>query len=413
MLFLYKNDLNQYIKYGGLMKVNITLLGNFELSYYDEEKQNLVSFSLSGLGKELQDLIQLLIVNRTAVMSRNDLMDSLYSNRKDPAGCLKYAIFRLRDALKVCNNLELIVTKSSGYTLNPDYIYTIDTELLNKYSSNYKMSEKESERELLCDKIMGIYKGYFYQSPSAVMWSINSREFYHNLFTKVVVEQGEAFYAKKEYSKAIDILSRANTIDQLNEDINYILLKALVEDKRYVRALDFYKAYSRLYMDSYGEPVPKKIRKYFYVITSDTLYDKLTPDNIHEILIKEESQIGAFFCNYDIFTHIYQIESRKIKRFEKTSSVNLLLIIDLANEVNEQATRFFMDQLQKAIHKSLRKGDVFTQANRKQFLVLCVCHKLDDSKIIFDRISSTFYKSPICIQAKIQYSISELIPYDS
>ena len=62
------------------MKVKITMFSDFKLKCYNDAEENGTEVRLSGLGKELQNLIQLLIVNRTKHMQKDALTDVLYAD---------------------------------------------------------------------------------------------------------------------------------------------------------------------------------------------------------------------------------------------------------------------------------------------------------------------------------------------
>ncbi len=393
------------------MKVKITMFSDFKLKCYNDAEENGTEVRLSGLGKELQNLIQLLIVNRTKHMQKDALTDVLYADRKDPAGCLKYAIFRLRAAMKEQGGLDLVVTDSAGYILNPEYEYEIDTEQYEEYCAKYRNAESDSVRAEVYDKITALYSGYFYQTPSQVMWTIERREFYHNQFCTISVMEGEDCCLKEDFKRAVAICSKVLSIDEFCENASYVMLKALIGDRQYVRATNYYKNLTKLYMDNFGEPPSQKLRKMVRLMTTESTGDMITVDNVQQTLANETVQEGAFFCNYDIFAYIFQHESRKMIR-DVSELVHLLIIIEVANAVNEEASRAWMAHLKESIRLTLRKGDAFTQANKKQFLVMSLCHELGDAEIIAKRIEKTFYNSPKYSRAKLNTSVTEILPFN-
>ena len=279
------------------MKVKITMFSDFKLKCYNDAEENGTEVRLSGLGKELQNLIQLLIVNRTKHMQKDALTDVLYADRKDPAGCLKYAIFRLRAAMKEQGGLDLVVTDSAGYILNPEYEYEIDTEQYEEYCAKYRNAESDSVRAEVYDKITALYSGYFYQTPSQVMWTIERREFYHNQFCTISVMEGEDCCLKEDFKRAVAICSKVLSIDEFCENASYVMLKALIGDRQYVRATNYYKNLTKLYMDNFGEPPSQKLRKMVRLMTTESTGDMITVDNVQQTLANETVQEGAFFCN--------------------------------------------------------------------------------------------------------------------
>ncbi len=394
------------------MKVKIQLFAGFKIECFDGSQEEAVSqFDVSSVGKELQNLLQVLIVNRKQHMTRDMLVDLLYPDRKDPAGCLKYAIFRLRKVIKDSLDVNLVVTDSAGYTLNADFEYEIDIELFETVHSLYRNAASEEERVRLSDQMLAIYQGYFYQTPSMMMWTLEQKEYFQNRFGSLIASQAEEYCGREEYHAAIEICQKAIAIDDFNEDVSYHFLKALVGDKQYLRAMNYYKGLTKSYMNTFGEPPSQKLRKMFHLITTESTGERLTADNVQQIMAKETVMEGAFFCNYEVFSHLFQLESRRLMR-DNTSEVRILMLMEIVNAVNEEALNVWMEHLKESIRKTLRQGDAFTRANKHQFLMMVVCHELDNATIIEERIKKNFFDRRRYERAQISTEITEILPLD-
>ena len=81
-------------------------------------------FRVDGyLTKNVRYLLELLIYYRMTPLSKNQIIDLLWSGSHNPESALKFTVHRLRQALKdipLFEETSLIVTTKHGYDLNPE-----------------------------------------------------------------------------------------------------------------------------------------------------------------------------------------------------------------------------------------------------------------------------------------------------
>ena len=92
---------------------------------------------------------------------------------------------------------------------------------------------------------------------------------------------------------------------------------------------------------------------------------------ISRLLLREERLTGAFFCEPEVFTDIYNLEARSIARSGR--SVNLGMISASMRDGSTAPLRLlnsYMEKLEDCIQATLRRGDVVTQYSASQYLLL-------------------------------------------
>ena len=86
-------------------------------------------------GKQLVNLLQVLLFHSEKPVQKDELIDILWPESKNPSSALKFSIFRLRaelNEIEFFKDKEVIVTTRKGYILNPNLDWNIDFVELEK-----------------------------------------------------------------------------------------------------------------------------------------------------------------------------------------------------------------------------------------------------------------------------------------
>ena len=112
---------------------------------------------------------------------------------------------------------------------------------------------------------------------------------------------------------------------------------------------------------------------------------------ISRLLLREDRLTGAFFCEPEVFTDIYNLEARSIARSGR--SVNLGMISASMRDGSTAPLRLlndYMEKLEDCIQDTLRRGDVVTQYSASQYLLLLPAPSPEKGQLALDRILSNF-----------------------
>ena len=114
-------------------------------------------------------------------------------------------------------------------------------------------------------------------------------------------------------------------------------------------------------------------------------------------LIQENNQkMGAFEVEYEGFRKIYQFVSRSVKRSKRNVQIVLFTMYEKTGVIQEiGGLEIAMKDMNEAIVKSLRKGDVATQYSSTQFIVILMDTDTENGVIVAERIRKAWLDNSI------------------
>ena len=113
-------------------------------------------------GKQLVNLLQVLLFHSEKPVQKDELIDILWPESKNPSSALKFSIFRLRaelNEIEFFKDKEVIVTTRKGYILNPKPAYSNTPPSLRK-----TLPPGERTQKIPAGKPVGIF--FFAGGPS-------------------------------------------------------------------------------------------------------------------------------------------------------------------------------------------------------------------------------------------------------
>ncbi len=113
--------------------------------------------------------------------------------------------------------------------------------------------------------------------------------------------------------------------------------------------------------------------------------------------------LGAYFCPYEVFKHMYHMVVRSATR--NSEDVILLLVTLVPLEVPKQEMIRVMLAVKELIKNMLRKGDVFARYSRNQYVLMLSVKDTDDYKVVRDRLLSRYEKSGLSQNLRMQVTI--------
>ena len=100
---------------------------------------------------------------------------------------------------------------------------------------------------------------------------------------------------------------------------------------------------------------------------------------------------GAYQVEYDGFKKIYRFVARCIGRTGQSVQTVLFSLVYKDGRVPDvQELTFAMDNLRKAVHESIRRGDVATNYSNSQFVVILMDSTIEDGSMVAKRIEEKF-----------------------
>lgn len=346
-------------------------------------------------GKQLVNLLQVLLFHSEKPVQKDELIDILWPESKNPSSALKFSIFRLRSELNEIDffkDKEVIVTTRKGYILNPNLDYNIDfVELQKAYNQINEGAELLDEKEFkIARKIFRLYQGRFYASPSQLHWILQKQEVFRQMYVKTMMRTSCYLYTQKRYDEMMLMDYQAVLIEPFNEGLHYYYMKGLVATRNYREALKYYDELNDIFLSELGTGLSKRFKQLYDIIIADHAKEENKDmETIMRELSNRDQQNQGFFCSYEIFKYFYELLLKMSVRNEQNYYLIMLQFSDGTLDYEKVGVDF--DRVKRLVSSCLRSNDLFTRTSETQLLLLVDCQTEENAHLIIQRISNKFY----------------------
>lgn len=346
-------------------------------------------------GKQLVNLLQVLLFHSENPVQKDELIDILWPESKNPSSALKFSIFRLRSELNEIDffkDKEVIVTTRKGYILNPNLDWNIDfVELQKAYNQINEGAELLDEKEFkIARKIFRLYQGRFYASPSQLHWILQKQEVFRQMYVKTMMRTSCYLYTQKRYDEMMLMNYQAVLIEPFNEGLHYYYMKGLVATRNYREALKYYDELNDIFLSELGTGLSKRFKQLYDIIIADHAKEENKDmETIMRELSNRDQQNQGFFCSYEIFKYFYELLLKMSVRNEQNYYLIMLQFSDGTLDYEKVGVDF--DRVKRLVSSCLRSNDLFTRTSETQLLLLVDCQTEENAHLIIQRISNKFY----------------------
>lgn len=346
-------------------------------------------------GKQLVNLLQVLLFHSEKPVQKDELIDILWPESKNPSSALKFSIFRLRSELNEIDffkDKEVIVTTRKGYILNPNLDWNIDfVELQKAYNQINEGAELLDEKEFkIARKIFRLYQGRFYASPSQLHWILQKQEVFRQMYVKTMMRTSCYLYTQKRYDEMMLMNYQAVLIEPFNEGLCYYYMKGLVATRNYREALKYYDELNDIFLSELGTGLSKRFKQLYDIIIADHAKEENKDmETIMRELSNRDQQNQGFFCSYEIFKYFYELLLKMSVRNEQNYYLIMLQFSDGTLDYEKVGVDF--DRVKRLVSSCLRSNDLFTRTSETQLLLLVDCQTEENAHLIIQRISNKFY----------------------
>lgn len=346
-------------------------------------------------GKQLVNLLQVLLFHSEKPVQKDELIDILWPESKNPSSALKFSIFRLRSELNEIDffkDKEVIVTTRKGYILNPNLDWNIDfVELQKAYNQINEGAELLDKKEFkIARKIFRLYQGRFYASPSQLHWILQKQEVFRQMYVKTMMRTSCYLYTQKRYDEMMLMNYQAVLIEPFNEGLHYYYMKGLVATRNYREALKYYDELNDIFLSELGTGLSKRFKQLYDIIIADHAKEENKDmETIMRELSNRDQQNQGFFCSYEIFKYFYELLLKMSVRNEQNYYLIMLQFSDGTLDYEKVGVDF--DRVKRLVSSCLRSNDLFTRTSETQLLLLVDCQTEENAHLIIQRISNKFY----------------------
>lgn len=346
-------------------------------------------------GKQLVNLLQVLLFHSEKPVQKDELIDILWPESKNPSSALKFSIFRLRSELNEIDffkDKEVIVTTRKGYILNPNLDWNIDfVELEKAYNQINEGAELLDEKEFkIARKIFRLYQGRFYASPSQLHWILQKQEVFRQMYVKTMMRTSCYLYTQKRYDEMMLMNYQAVLIEPFNEGLHYYCMKGLVATRNCREALKYYDELNDIFLSELGTGLSKRFKQLYDIIIADHAKEESKDmETIMKELSSRDQQNQGFFCSYEIFKYFYELLLKMSIRNEQNYYLIMLQFSDGTLDYEKIGLDF--DRVKRLVSSCLRSNDLFTRTSETQLLLLVDCQTEENAHLVIQRISNKFY----------------------
>ncbi len=360
---------------------------------FEKESESLSPYEI--LNKTSVHLLEYFVYHKNKILTKEQLIDTFWNDSINPESVVKYSIHRLRQVL--CNHdffecAELIATNKNGYSLNHNIKIDSDIDEVNQLlESSQNINITANDRMQLLNQIIDIIDKPFLGNSSSLLWVIPIREYYNTLFNRCLKQLIENAQQLQDYHLMLQLSQRGIQVDQYFEDHHYYYISALVELKQFRKAIEYYQSLNHRFYREFQTSLSMRMKNlYTFMMSKEQKEHTQLTDLLVEL--NESNLEGSYYCDYEVFKRYFHIAKRTTER----SNLNYCIVLfELEGTINDFQLATAVRNLTQSIQTSLRKGDVFTQMNLTQCILLLPCQTIQNAKVITNRILKNYSLEPI------------------
>ncbi|MEE0420190.1 MAG: BTAD domain-containing putative transcriptional regulator [Lachnospiraceae bacterium] len=390
--------------------LKIQMFGEFSISnkYY-----SMVSTTSNSM--QVQMLLSYLIANKDTKVSKQKLMEILWPGDtcNKPAGALRNLVYRARKEMANFfpdGNEECIMLVQNAYVWNPQIPCEIDIYEFEMYYNLAQREENPAKRYEYSQKVLNLYKGAFLPLQSGEEWVMYRSVYYHRLFTKCALSMINYLEIYSSYDEILQLCDRAIELEPSDEPFHREKLCALLKMGRIQPAIEYYHNITELFSQKYGIDITDSLQDIYKQLVHALPNSNLSMDTLEETLRVDTPQKGSFYCNFDIFKNIYQINLRSARRSQSRRYLVLLTLFDTKNDgIFTTDIREEMDTLYAVLSKNLRSNDVFTQSSISQLSLILTVPNERGCHVALNRITEKYENKKTHLNIELHVDVKQII----
>ncbi len=392
--------------------IRIKTFGGFAMSYADRTITD-----QDNRSKKLWLILEYLIAFHDRHIPQGNIIDMIWNENSittDPENALKTSLHRIRGLIDDLDLPEkkLIIRKQGTISWNNDIKCIFDfEEFMDHYNKAMAGNFSKEEKIEHSRAALELYKGDFLPKCQTETWSAALATRYHALYIKLVLNYVMILLNDGLFAEMADLLSVANSIDAMNEDVNYYFIYSLYKMGNKQRAIEQYNRIVNVYYDEFGIDAPKRLLELYEEITVHEEAVEADLNSIQGDLIEKNAQRVAYMCDYSVFQHFYKLEARACARNGVSIYIMLITIKQRSKEEPDQAKiAAGMEKMEHIIAGSLRCSDIFARYSKNQFIIMLPAACYENSLAVGERLLTKFDKEKPKMSLNISYTVRYLEP---
>lgn len=359
-------------------------------------------------------LFKYIIIFRRRRIPPEEFYDVLWRDEsvENPAKALQNLIYRLRRVLSQDNPNapRYILLKQGCYCWNPDAPVEIDVDQFESLNMQAMAEEQENHLDRaveLYKQCLDLYKGNYMSESSSVEWVIRTANYYKRLYSNITTRAAALLKSLGRHEEILAICEAAFRIEPYEEPLHAAFIQALLALGRPKQARSHYEAITSALYREYGVKPSQVLKDTYRYITENASAANMDLDILQELLSEKENVYEAFQCEPELFRSIYKLEARRAVRNGQVVYLVLLTILS-TSQIQPDPTLLSqaMSHMNELLLGSLRRGDVVSQWNESQFVIMLASLTYEDGEMVIrrvqDKFMSTFPNPNITVKHRLQ-----------
>lgn len=360
---------------------------------------------------QLTLLISYLVANQDSKVPKDVLMAILWPDEKEksPVGALRNLVYRARKELQQLypdQDIDYIKFTQDAYCWNPELYCKLDIIDFENYNNLARLETDPERQYRYYYRMHRLYSGEFLFNHTSVDWVQYRCTYFKNMYINCTLNMCEHLNRKNSYSEIISLCDQSIILYPEEEQFYRHKLMAYIGMNAVKTALEYYRYTVDFFSSKYGTDISESLRDIQQDILSKMPERNLAISELEQNLNTYKGSGETFYCNFDIFKNIYQLN---VRSRERAKGKSYLLLLTLTAEEgclpDTNNVKRIMNDFHDLLLKKLRKNDVFTRTSLTQYSVILNVAADTDVKMIVNRIQLSFRK--ICSFPEISFEIAE------
>lgn len=390
-------------------RIQLNILGEFELRVNGKA----LAGSIKQSSKQ-KSILCYLILHRDRAVTQAELTDVFYEdeNQSNPAGALKMQILRIRSMFDgaVDKSVKLIISRRGSYQWNPELECLVDVEEFERLFAEAESGELGEEEKLtLYRRAVELYRGDLVLDKDNLLWTKAMSSRYHSKYISAVEKYTQLLEVAGEYSEMELRCKRALEDDPTNEALHIMLIRSLLKQKKHAEARVHYKnTVDILYKELAVRP-SEELQQLYAKCTEEEMPWEQDLGAVMENMRDSGEDHDAFFCGFEQFKYIYQLEVRRAMRNGGCLHVAMLTVSGANGKaMSSKTTNVIMEQVRRTVVSNLRQSDVVSRYSSCQYIIMLPFANLEDSHMVMKRIISAYNANNPRSAIRFSYQIREM-----
>lgn len=373
---------------GKKIVLNVKVLGGLkitcgEIEFPQERKRS----------AQVELLLIYLIFNRNASINNPQLIDLLWpeGDADKPEGALRNLVYRARKEMKEFFDVDKsIKSKGRSYYWNLEIECRLDYEAVLRLCRRIEQEEDLYRKYERCLEMINKYSGEVLPEFNYSDWASDINNMLERTCLEVILNTLKELANNNLYEQVLQICNHQNSQKIMDTRLYEMKLYAYYKTGKTDLALSFYRQIVDYYYSKYGIEVSPRLKEIYQTILDTSPAEQVDVEELEKNLTVDDNNNNTFYCDFDVFKNIYQINIRSARRSMEVRILALLTIVDTSNRLDEKAISQEANILKNIIANSLRKNDVYSKFNMSQYSLILASPNLDGAKIAVDRIINRF-----------------------